>query len=365
MSAKSCDNCNMIMITYADLWLIHSHIASLLDGVRLELRELKAHSTLLGACTSCPLLRSDLVAAAIKIKDLKHKLDHFSCYTVLSPPCEACLSLKGKLFHATKENTELQQEVAYLTAHFEKNILSEKMIEEDLSRVEESVTKSTYKLGVGFERCEVWRVLSSLFPAPPITKRKQQSNPLNLTTHPTQSHHSTLREKWGNKPPSRERKHLFACFVAVQFTWMSFTSDARGLRGDALIMPETHIVMSFLIFRLALSLALCLTLLLVLCLSSLMDLIIARMVLVHERTTLSLDVLITAHVLIVVIVSRVGLFFLLEGPRFPRRGSCLTQPSGEVQRTVKTSSDRMVKCWISKIYLTNPSTESSTFSRPV
>jgi hypothetical protein len=32
---------------------------------------------------------------------------------------------------------------------------------------------------------------------------------------------------------------------------------------------------------------------------------------------------------------------------------------------VKTSSGCMVKCWIRKIYLTNPSTESSTFSRPV
>jgi hypothetical protein len=52
MSAKSCDNCNMIMVNYADLWLIHSHIASLFDGARLELRELKAHSTLLGACTT-------------------------------------------------------------------------------------------------------------------------------------------------------------------------------------------------------------------------------------------------------------------------------------------------------------------------
>jgi hypothetical protein len=41
-----------------------------------------------------------------------------------------------------------------LTAHLEKTVLSEKMIEEDLSRVEESATKSTYKLGVGFERCE-------------------------------------------------------------------------------------------------------------------------------------------------------------------------------------------------------------------
>jgi hypothetical protein len=33
-------------------------------------------------------------------------------------------------------------------------VVSEKMIEDDLSRVEKSATKSTYKLGVGFERCE-------------------------------------------------------------------------------------------------------------------------------------------------------------------------------------------------------------------
>jgi hypothetical protein len=76
MSAKACDSCTMIFVNYADLWLIHSHVASLLDGARLELIELKAHSTLLGACTSCPLLRSDLEATAIEIKDLKHKLDH-------------------------------------------------------------------------------------------------------------------------------------------------------------------------------------------------------------------------------------------------------------------------------------------------
>jgi hypothetical protein len=41
-----------------------------------------------------------------------------------------------------------------LTARLEKTVLSKKMIEEDLSQVEESVTKSTYKLRVGFERCE-------------------------------------------------------------------------------------------------------------------------------------------------------------------------------------------------------------------
>jgi hypothetical protein len=108
MSAKPCDRYTMIMINYADLWLIHSHVAGLLDGARLELKELKAHSTLLGACTSCPMLRSDLEAAVIEIKNLKHKLAHSSSYIILSPPCEACVSLKGKLFHAIKENTELQ-----------------------------------------------------------------------------------------------------------------------------------------------------------------------------------------------------------------------------------------------------------------
>jgi hypothetical protein len=107
MSVKPRDRCTMIMVNYADLWLIHSHVAGLLDCARLELRELKARSTLLGACTSYPMLRSDLEGAAIEIKDLKHKLDHSSSYIILSPPCEACVSLNGKLFHATKENTEL------------------------------------------------------------------------------------------------------------------------------------------------------------------------------------------------------------------------------------------------------------------
>jgi hypothetical protein len=55
----------------------------------------------------------------------------------------------------------------------------------------------------------------------------------------------------------------------------------------------------------------------------------------------------------------------LDGLRFPHRGSLPTRPSDEVQRTVKTSSGRMVKCWIPKIYLTNPSTEPSTLSRPM
>jgi hypothetical protein len=140
----------MIMVNYADLWLVHIQVDSQLKGAKLELRELKAHSLLLGACTSCPLLRSDLEASVVEIKDVKHQIDHSSRYNALSPLCKICGSVKDKLFHTTKENIELKQEVAYLTSHLERTVLSEKMIEEDLSHVEESATKFTYKLGVSF-----------------------------------------------------------------------------------------------------------------------------------------------------------------------------------------------------------------------
>jgi hypothetical protein len=115
---------------------------------------------------------------------------------------------------------------------------------------------------------------------------------------------------------------LCACFVVVLVTWRSFASGERELRGGVLSMLETHIVMSSLIFRLILilmfclarTLVPCLSLFHVLCLSSLMDLTIAHIVLIREGTALNLDALVTTHVLIMVIIFRVGLFFLLEGP---------------------------------------------------
>jgi hypothetical protein len=44
-----------------------------------------------------------------------------------------------------------------------------------------------------------------------------------------------------------------------------------------------------------------------------MDLTITHMVLVHKKTALNLDALVMAHILSVVIVPCIGLFFLLEG----------------------------------------------------
>jgi hypothetical protein len=242
-------------------------------------------------------------------------------------------------FHATKENTELQQEVAYFIARLEKTILSEKMIEEDLTRVEESATKSTYRLGVGFKRCEDKGEKSAPKFIPSSTYHKDEATIKSTKAHyPSNPKPSFNAKREGRKKPPSQRELLCACFVAVLVTWMSFASGGRELRGDVLSMLENQIVMSslmfhlslilvfrlartlvlclalFLVLFLALSHVLCLALLLVLHLSSLMDPTITHIVLVHKRTALSLDTLVTAHVLIVVIVSRVGLVFPLEGP---------------------------------------------------
>jgi hypothetical protein len=212
MSVKPCDKYNMIMINYVNLWLIHSHVASLLDGARLKLMEFKAHSTLLSACTSCPLLKSNLEAVVVEIKDIKHKLNHSSRYTVLSPLCEACVSLKGMLFYATKENIELQWEVGYLTARLQKTALSVKKIEDDLSRVEKSATKSTYKLGVDFERCgdKSERSAPKFVPSSNNHKEEEALKPtkINYPSNPKPSFNSKREVR---KETPKPREEAFVC----------------------------------------------------------------------------------------------------------------------------------------------------------
>jgi hypothetical protein len=80
-----------------------------------------------------------------------------------------------------------------LTAHVERTIVSEKMIEDDLSLVEDSAN-TNWVLALRGVRTKVRRELPSLFLPPTITKRRKQSNLSSLTTYPVQSHPSTPRE---------------------------------------------------------------------------------------------------------------------------------------------------------------------------
>jgi hypothetical protein len=200
-----------------------------------------------------------------------------------------------------------------LTARLEKTILSEKMIEEDLSRVEKSATKSTYRLGVSFERYEDKGEKSALKFIPSSTYHKEEAIIKTTKAHyPSnpKSYFNLKREVRKETPKLREKGFICMfcdraghldefCFRCKKIEKMHFEY-------------ETHIVMSSLIFRLVLTLVLHLALLHVLFLSSLMYLTIAHMVLDHERTVLSLNALVMAHVLIVVIVPRVSPVFLQE-----------------------------------------------------
>jgi hypothetical protein len=84
-----------------------------------------------------------------------------------------------------------------LTARFEKTVLSEKMIKEDLSRVEKGATKSSYKLGVGFERYEKKGEKSApmFVPSSSYHKEEEALKPTKAHYPSNQSHPSTQRDK--------------------------------------------------------------------------------------------------------------------------------------------------------------------------
>jgi hypothetical protein len=387
MSANPCDNCNMIMINNADMWRIHSHVTSLLDGARLKLRELKARSTLLGACTTCPLLRSDLEAFAIEIKNLKHKLDHSSRYTILSLSCEACVSLKGKLFHATKENIELKQEVAYLTVHIEKTILSEKMIDDDLSRVQKSATKSTYKLCIGFERCEDKGKKSAPKFIPSSTYHKKEERIKSTKAHyPSNPKPSFNPKRDVKKETPKLRDDAFICMFCGRASHLDeFCFRCKRIERRRFEYARNSYRDKFFDFRPR-------------SYSRVLPRSYSR-TLPHTSSRTLYHFPYGPNHYSYGFGSRENCFVPrrfgygtrphrgdrtprrpgfpalgfhtrfeprhLDGPCFSHRGSHPTHSNGDVQKIVKTSSGHMVKCWVPKIYLTNPSTEPSTFFHPM
>jgi hypothetical protein len=126
------------------------------------------------------------------------------------------------------------------------------MIEYVLSRVGESATKSTYKLGVGFERCvdKGEKSAPKFFPSSNYHKEEESLKPTK--THYPSNIKPSFNPKRGvkKKVQIQVRKFTFTCFAAVQVTWMSFAFGAREWRRGVWTMLETHIMMSLLIFRL-------------------------------------------------------------------------------------------------------------------
>jgi hypothetical protein len=83
-----------------------------------------------------------------------------------------------------------------LTVHLERTVVSEKMIEDDMSELSRVQSNShiNWVLALRSVRTRVRRELPSSFLPPTTTKRKKQLNPPKLTTHPVISHPSNPRE---------------------------------------------------------------------------------------------------------------------------------------------------------------------------
>jgi hypothetical protein len=85
MSAKPCENWNIIMVNYANLWLVHTQVASQLKSAKLELKELKARSLLLGACLEYTKLKLELDARSLKVKNLRQNCLRSHVFQSLHP----------------------------------------------------------------------------------------------------------------------------------------------------------------------------------------------------------------------------------------------------------------------------------------
>jgi hypothetical protein len=196
-----------------------------------------------------------------------------------------------------------------LTSHLERTVVSKKMIEDDLNHVEESATKSTYKLSVGFERCEDKGEKSAPKFVPSSNYHKEEETVKSTKTHyPSNPKLCFKPKREVRKETLKPREEAFICIFCCRAGHLDefyFRRKRIGMRRLD-YGRNSYIVMGLLIFHLVL--------LIVLRLVSFMDLTIANMVLVRKRIALCLDALVMAHILIVVIVPLVSMVFPLKVP---------------------------------------------------
>jgi hypothetical protein len=99
-----------------------------------------------------------------------------------------------------------------LTARLEKTILSGKMIEWDLSRVEESATKSTYRLSVSFEKCEDKGEKHAPKFIPRSTYHKEEETIKSTKTHyPSNPKPSFNPKREVKRESPKSREEAFVC----------------------------------------------------------------------------------------------------------------------------------------------------------
>jgi hypothetical protein len=119
--------------------------------------------------------------------------------------------LKDKLVHATNENTVLVQDVAYLISRLEKIKLSEKIIEEDLSQVDECVTRSMHKLSLGYERCEDKGEISTKFVPSSTYNDEEETLKTKQISYPPNPKPSSNSKRGVKRESTKPREEAFVC----------------------------------------------------------------------------------------------------------------------------------------------------------
>jgi hypothetical protein len=338
MSDKDCHFCLVVMEDLAKLRNVHAQVANQLESTICELDELKARPSLLGACLECPKLKHQLDARSLNVKKLETELLEKSHVSVTSSPCEVCVSLRGKLVHATTEKTMLMQDVAYLTSRLGRTKLSEKMIEEDLSQVDEYVTRSIYKLGLGYERCEDKGLISTKFEPSSTYKDEEETLKVKQIPYPPNPKpyfNPKRAQKQTTNPsmPNLDGVYIFMfCGRAGHLDEFCFWQ--KRMEKRRVEYARNSYQNEFIDF--------CLTFLLVHRLIFLTDLTIAHMVLFHERVALCLHTLVSTHVLIVVLAPHVDTVLLLEVPILTLSRDALTVHAFAI--VVHASLTQTVRC---------------------
>jgi hypothetical protein len=274
-----------------------------------------------------------------------------------------------------------------LTAHLERTKLSEKMGEDNLSRVEESATKSTYKLGVGFERCDDRGGKSAPMFIPSSSYHQEEKAIKSTKTHYPSNPKPSFNPKRGvKKETPKSREEAFVCIFCgraghldefcfqykriekrrFEYARNSYCDEFIDFppRSYSRVPPHSYSRASPHTSSRALS-----------HFSygpnhcsydfgSWENSFVPRRFGYDPRPHCD-DRTPRRHGF-----PAKGSYTNfepkhLDGPYFPHRDSCPTGSKIEMQKTVKTFSGRMVKCWIPMIYLTIPSTDSSTSSHPM
>jgi hypothetical protein len=311
-----------------------------------------------------------LDAHSFNVKKLETELFEKSHVSVTSSPCEVCVSLNGKLVHATNENTMLMQDVAYLTSWLERTKLTENMIEEDLSRVDDCVTRSIHKLGLGYERCEDKGEISTKF-VPSSTykdvKETLKAKQIPYPRNPKSFFNLKRAQKKTTNPSMPNLDGVYTCMFCGRAGHLDeFCFRRKRMEKRHVDYARNPYHNEFIEFLPRISSR-------------------APSHFSHGPNHHSYDFGSWESGF----VPRCfdfdprshrgarpprrhgfparGAYSHFEpsyfyGLCFPRRGSHPTRSNWEVHKVVVTFSGRMVKCWIPKIFLTNHSTEPSTIS---